>query len=451
MILTFGAWCEYVQQRHVQRQLVQKVWGRLANQSVAACWNKWLAVHRGVIDLDNTSSAPTIFSKGGKALLHAHDKRDQIRAGLEDVLGSIASIKGVMKLSDYSHRQRELMAENQNYDLTQWAAVEDGEAEGKDGAKFVYLNQADSKFKEREFEVAQALYTTHVEKMKADSDITGMGRGYERLGEVDIEMNLPSKALINFDRALQLSKETGLKEDQARAIVGLGRCYQDLATYQQAVIQYNRALSLYQGIDDELGQARCFRGLELACQHMHDDNRARRYKWRADAIESDIQTKMTGMFDTMAEMRHALVGLTAEQSACVKLERIAPLVPRLRKVHAEMHENLDGLKEAMDGYVHDELALRRRVEALEEELKRAKETEEETMMSSLIHGDGHSDYPEDNVAQEFKVVELRDMLRVAWNKVGGGEGGKVVRWYRSKVVTKSRVSIQTRNLVCLCT
>ena len=143
---------------------------------------------------------------------------------------ALALAQGVMKLSDYSFRQREAMSTNVHFDETLMGLVEQGVAEGKDGQKFVLLNQGDSKFKDRDYASAQALYTAHVVKMKESEDIQGMGRGYERLGEVDLEMDLPSKAVINFDRALQLSKETGLKEDQAR-VGGGSRAMYPLCVY----------------------------------------------------------------------------------------------------------------------------------------------------------------------------------------------------------------------------
>jgi tetratricopeptide (TPR) repeat protein len=73
-----------------------------------------------------------------------------------------------------------------------------------------------------------------------------MGKGYERLGAVDSANNEQSRAVINYDRALQLAKECGAQVDEAKALVGIGQCQHHLAEYKKAIMCFNRALGLFQ-------------------------------------------------------------------------------------------------------------------------------------------------------------------------------------------------------------
>jgi tetratricopeptide (TPR) repeat protein len=73
-----------------------------------------------------------------------------------------------------------------------------------------------------------------------------MGKGYERLGAVDSAMEMQGRAIINYDRALQLAKESGSTGEEAKALVGIGQCQHHLAEYKKAVMCFNRALGLFQ-------------------------------------------------------------------------------------------------------------------------------------------------------------------------------------------------------------
>ena len=73
-----------------------------------------------------------------------------------------------------------------------------------------------------------------------------MGRGYERLGAVDSALELQSRAIVNYDRSLQLARECGALLEEAKALVGIGQSQHKLAEYKKAIMCFTRALSLFQ-------------------------------------------------------------------------------------------------------------------------------------------------------------------------------------------------------------
>ena len=57
--------------------------------------------------------------------------------------------------------------------------------------------------------------------------------------------------------------------------------------------EFNPAAVLVgQGEGDNLGEASCYRGMSDAYRKMHDQLRADRNLWRAEAIEQEVQTKI---------------------------------------------------------------------------------------------------------------------------------------------------------------
>jgi hypothetical protein len=155
---------------------VQKVFARLANADLVACWFKWKRVHQGVLELEVLDHSDDIVSRGGKALVHAKECREEVTGGIEDLLAGVAGTKGVLALSNFSYKQRQEMALQKEADEKAKQAKEeqkkDQEQEGEEGedsgndslATLLYMG--DSKFAEREYILAQDLYTQFVHQMQ---------------------------------------------------------------------------------------------------------------------------------------------------------------------------------------------------------------------------------------------------------------------------------------------
>jgi WD40 repeat protein len=110
-------------------------------------------------------------------------------------------------------------------------------------------------------------------------------------------------------------------------------------------------------------------------------------------------------------MRETLVGVTASQSAKVKLERVAPLVPRLRELQLRKREVIDEFDEGLQKQLKENTVLQNRVNALNTELAKAKTTDKDYMMSKLVGANARAENIDSAPAQRFKVAELRERLR----------------------------------------
>jgi hypothetical protein len=127
-----------------------------------------------VLDLAVLDHSSDIFSRGGKALVHAKECREEVTGGIEDVLSAVAGTRSVLKLSDFSFKQRqELAAQAEANEAKQ--AAEDAEGEGEEegeenpeneASARTLLHMGDSKFAEREYMLAQDLYTQFVHLMQ---------------------------------------------------------------------------------------------------------------------------------------------------------------------------------------------------------------------------------------------------------------------------------------------
>jgi WD40 repeat protein len=132
------------------------------------------------------------------------------------------------------------------------------------------------------------------------------------------------------------------------------------------------------------------------------------------------------MFDSLSTMRETLVGVTASQSAVIKLERVAPLVPRLRVLQLRKREQIEEFDEGLQKQLKECTILRTRVKALNMELAQAKTTDKDYMMSKLVGASAKAENIDSAPASRFKVGELRERLRVCITEAEGmleeGEG-----------------------------
>jgi WD40 repeat protein len=407
LIHTFGMWVDYIQRRKSSKALVKRIMARLQNAEVAGAMSIWK--HK-IMGARRTAARDDGFaSVGDKMLARVCDQREDVAEQYEDIMTSVAGVKGLLKLSSVTSTQQAKMRRSGRYGATEWAAIERGEAPGTQKT-MGFLNLGDGLFRSREFHEAEHYYVRHVEKMRQMRDLPALSSGYGRLGRVCEALQLPSKGIVNFDRARDVAREADDDGLIGAALCGLGRCYHMLAAYQQAIIMFNRALGHYVSMGDKMGEADCYRGLRDAYDLLHEPSHVRRFAAKLRKIANDLEDRTTVGLAKLDQMRKRLVGATAEQGAVIALERVAPLVMRLRAKRDRLIEQIRVQEETHSRLVFENATLFKNVGTIEAELKRATETEAEELDTTIIHGDARS-AGMSGAVQRWRVGELRDALR----------------------------------------
>ena len=70
-------------------------------------------------------------------------------------------------------------------------------------------------------------------------------------------------------------------------------------------------------------------------------------------------------------MRETLVGVTAQEAAVIKLERVAPLVPRLRKLQEQKREAIEEFDDGLQKQLRENRIIAKRCKDLKAELEEA--------------------------------------------------------------------------------
>ena len=182
-----------------------------------------------------------------------------------------------------------------------------------------------------EWALAMREYEEHSATMQKMGNVMEMSRGWCHMGHVLSHLGEPEKALIHYDRALQLAREAKSKASEGRAMHGMGRSFEMQAQHRSALRWYDRALRLFRELKDRKSEAAVYRSKAQTFETIADLEGARINSEMADDIENHVH-KLAGVAsDMLDKYRDRLGGATAVGTEPVPLERVTSSVPRIRR------------------------------------------------------------------------------------------------------------------------
>ena len=169
---------------------------------------------------------------------------------------------------------------------------------------------------------------------------------------------------------------------------------------------FNRGLGHFLTMGDRMGEADCYRGLRDAYDLLHEKAHVRRFETKLRRIVQDRQDRADAAMKRLDALRTRLVGATAEQAACVTLERVLPLVMRLRAKKDHIVHGIEQQSEVHKRLLRENKTLFTNVKLIEEELANVVATDAEEVDTRIVHGDARTKGMV-GAAQRWKTKELR--------------------------------------------
>ena len=138
-------------------------------------------------------------------------------------------------------------------------------------------------------------------------DMRGQGTAYRGIGDAFMKLGQYNRAIVTYGRCCELAVEAGDVATEASSQARTGECYLHQNLYRLAATSYEESLSLFEQLQDSLGEAGACRGLEKAYAGMHVPQKAEWFRKRARAIESESGTKIAGARDSLDRIRQVIV------------------------------------------------------------------------------------------------------------------------------------------------
>ncbi|GBG34986.1 F-box/WD repeat-containing protein 7 [Hondaea fermentalgiana] len=248
-------------------------------------------------------------------------------------------------------------------------------------------------FKETRQEVEQRLEKRRGDLLAHCECYYGIAQCMQALHKVD-------RAMVNFDRMRSLACEAKSHRLEGLALLGISQCNMVRSAHKAAIDYADRALFIFEDLNDRPHQALACRQLQRAYTDMYDEENSKAFEERADTLELELESKVTNTFAKIAEAERKLVSVTAERSQVIELEVVSAMVPDLRLKIEENRNKVETIlaeaKKISRLYNSD----MKRLKDIRAQLQVVDECKEEELDSDLVHG----------ILQRFKVQQLKNNL-----------------------------------------
>lgn len=161
-----------------------------------------------------------------------------------------------------------------------------------------------------------------------------MGQAYLHLCQID-------HAILKLNQGCRLANLTQDRLTLALVYHALGQAYEEASDgTSQSLLAYEHSLSAYEELGDLRGQLACLRGLEAGYDTLGDQENKVGMRDRADVLEFELEQTFAACTSSLDDMSAKLRSISAQPQKTSVIERVSPLVPKLRherlKIRAEM-------------------------------------------------------------------------------------------------------------------
>ncbi|TMW55871.1 hypothetical protein Poli38472_008519 [Pythium oligandrum] len=232
-----------------------------------------------------------------------------------------------------------------------------------------------------------------------------------KIGQAHFQMKKYDHALIAYNRASILASRCQNQLNEGTAMLHLGATHFAVGSLQQSIKHYEQALLSFEAANDARGEVACYRGLERVFTKLDDREMMTTNKKLAEEIEFALQNKLAGAGDQLQRLQQRLVGIGAESSKEIELERVGAIVTRLRRDRIKSKYRI---REEHKRIASLEKLLREKKELLvqgEIDLKRALASDSTQVESNVING-------------SFARYEIEDFKHKLAKLMGGVKAGE---------------------------
>ncbi|KAJ8564342.1 hypothetical protein ON010_g7001 [Phytophthora cinnamomi] len=385
---------------------------RLVNHRLKSAIQRWREVAKFLTR--SNAGVDEIYGIGSIGLLNAALGRDDLMLEAQQLLQQLRVTDDSLQHIRWTKEQQEA-AEAENPASNDDLDLEKARERGK--KYFPYLLEGDAKMNLQDYEGALQLYNIvfYSEKWMQQMDDAQNVKLQLKIGEATFRLENYEQALTIFNHALTIANRTGLRYEEGCAVLRIADTQHVLRSLRMSIDSYKRALLLFEAVRDAQGELSCYRGLQHVYERLEDREMIEINKHHADEIEFVLSNKLSSAAQKINKLQQRLVGAGAESSCQITLERVGPIVPRLRR---------ERIQRKFD--IREEIKLVARLEKLlaekkallakgEDDLKRALASDSSQVDSTIING---SDARYDLEDFKKKLAKLMGSVKVGEEQIG---------------------------------
>eukprot|EP00903_Cladosiphon_okamuranus_P006314 g6190.t1 len=367
----FSALVAAVKTIQQERATILNALVRMRMRLICAAFTKWRTGKHIAVAVVEDSSKYVIRGIGGRHLMQAEDGRELLEKELQVVMRDAASLRRDFTRMGLTNKQKKALEGSTVFHETELGSfVDDSQAEGLDTA---LIAQGDGFMKVGEASKAVVCYSRQVKILGKRTDRMGLcalGVAYARLAKGQKSCDRVDIAAVSFER--------------------------------DAISLFKRALARNVEIKDLPRDARLFRLLEKAHRRMVDEEQAKVYAERAEAIENEMESKLIKAKASLEESTKRLVGRTANSAKVVRLERVTAGYVAMCSRRTHLQENLKETLEAKKTQAKVVKGQELKLQLIKDQLQEAMESDRDAMSSTLIV---------EGEMMSFEIEELKIRLR----------------------------------------
>ncbi|KAG1711568.1 hypothetical protein DVH05_008817 [Phytophthora capsici] len=407
----FAAFVSNRQEAHEIRRKMRTAIKRLVNHRLKSAIQRWREVAKF---LTRTNGVDEIYGIGSVGLLNAALGRDDLMIEAQNLLHELRSTENSLQNTRWTTEQQ--VAAKKECSASK-GEIELEQSREQNKKYFPCILEGDAKMNLQEYEDALRLFNvvssneTWVQQMSEEQQI----QLQLKIGDATFRLEKYEQALTIFNRASVWANRMGLRYEEGSAVLRVADTQHVLRSLRMSIESYERALLLFEAVRDVQGELACFRGLQHVYERLEDREMTEINKLHADEIEFVLTKKLSSAGEKINKLQQRLVGAGAEPSCQIVLERVGPIVPRLRR--ERIQRKFDIREEAKLVTSLEKLLAEKKVLLAkgEDDLKRALASDSSQVDSAIINGSG-ARYELDDF--KAKLAKLMGSVKAGEEQIG---------------------------------
>ncbi|ETP03911.1 hypothetical protein F441_19204 [Phytophthora nicotianae CJ01A1] len=407
----FAAFVANRKEAHEIRRKLRTAINRLVNHRCKSAFHRWREIAK--IMTRNCAGVDVIFGIGSIGLLNAALGRDDLMIETQKLLHDLRSTKNSLQEIRWTTEQQ-LASKTESPALESTLDLERNRQQNK--KYFPFLLEGDSKMSLQDYESALRLYNFVLGNdlwMQQMSEVQRVQLQL-KIGEATFRLENYEQALTIFNRASIMANWAGLQYEEGSALLHLADTQHVLRSLRISIENYERALLLFEAVRDTKGELSCYRGLQHVYERLEDREMVEINRNHADDIEFVLKKKLSSVGQKITKLQQRLVGAGVEASCQITLERVSPIVPRLRRERIQRKFDIREeakLVESLEKLVSEKKAL---LAKGEDDLKRALACDSTQVDSTIING-SNARYDLDDFKQ--KLAKLMGSVKAGQEQI----------------------------------
>ncbi|OWZ20598.1 hypothetical protein PHMEG_0004954 [Phytophthora megakarya] len=322
----FAAFVANQQDGYETRRKLRTAINRLVNHRLKIAVQRWREVVKWMTH--ENIGVDKIYGIGSISLLNAALGRDDLMMEAQQLLHQLQSTGCLIQDIRWTTEQQQASkTENPAY------KGNCDQAQKLTKKYFQWILEGDAKMNLQDHEGALLRYcivlnNEHWMQQMNDADKVKLQL---KIGEALSHLEKYEQALTIFNRVSIIANRAGFRYEEGSARLHMANTQHMLQSLRMSIENYERAIVLFEAVRNVQGELSCYRGLQCVYERLEDREMAEINKHHADDIEFALTKKLSTAGQKISKLQQRLVGAGAESSCQITLERVGPIVPRLRR------------------------------------------------------------------------------------------------------------------------